>query len=92
MKKLKSLLNKFIRDKDGKVAIFMWPNLPLIGWLVFMVMAHFVSSSRLKTDFLFISSAFLFTWSYLEIRQGTSYARRLLGLVVFIKIIVSHLK
>ncbi len=85
-------LRKFIRDKHGKVAIWQTPNVPLLGWLLFMLATHLIHDPHLKAGVQFLSSAFLLTWAYLEIRSGVSGFRRLLGAVVMLNIAVNHLR
>jgi hypothetical protein len=79
---MKKTLKKFVSNKDGKVAIVQSPNLPIIGWFMSLVVAQFLNTGYLKTGLLSLSSAFIFLWAYLEIVQGASYFRRLLGLIV----------
>lgn len=87
-----SLLDKFIRDKHGKIATWQIPNLFLVSWFAFAATAHLFHAGHLRTGLEFISSALLFAWAYLEIRHGTSYFRRTLGLVVLFWVIASHFK
>jgi hypothetical protein len=87
-----SPLDKFIRDKHGKIATWQRPNLPIVGWFVFAATAHLFHAGHLRTGLEFISSAFLFTWAYLELRHGASYFRRSLGLVVLFWVAASHFK
>ena len=83
---------KFWRDADGKVVLGQIPNLPLIGWLVFAVRAWISGASHWRSAAGFISSAFLFTWAYLELTQGANYFRRLVGLVVLAAVVGSRLR
>lgn len=80
----------FFKDKDGKVVITQWPNIPIIGWLAFKVLSMLIDSANLKNWFENLSLAFLFTFAYLEITSGASYFRRLLGLVVMVAVIMSY--
>lgn len=54
------LLDKFFKDNKGKIVIIQPPNLPIIGWFVFMVIAFVIPSGILKTGFSSFASAFLF--------------------------------
>ncbi|MBC7869179.1 hypothetical protein H7X69_03330 [Candidatus Saccharibacteria bacterium] len=89
---LKRLTNKLVKDKNNNVVILQFPNLPLIGWFVLILFAQFVPSGLLKTGFENLSSALLFVWAYLEITQGASYARRLLGVVVITVVISGYFR
>ena len=85
---IKHLIDKIIRDKDNNVVLMQFPNPPLIGWLIFLIIAQFVPSGFFKIGFTNLSGGLLFVWSYLEITQGSSYARRLLGAVVMISVLL----
>jgi hypothetical protein len=89
-KDYRSVWDKFWKDGKGKITVWQTPNLPLIGWFVFMIVAKILDSGATKNSLQFLSTAFLFTWAYLEITSGVSYFRRLLGLVILAGIILSH--
>jgi hypothetical protein len=72
----------FFKDHDGQLVIWQWPNIPLIGWAVFKVLSLITQAGTLKTWSAHLSTAFLFTWAYLEITGGASYFRRVLGTIV----------
>ncbi|MBC7943623.1 hypothetical protein H7X68_03950 [Candidatus Saccharibacteria bacterium] len=85
---IKRLASKFIRDKNNNIVIWQSPNLPLFGWFIFMIMAYLAPSEFFKTGFTDLSRTFLFVWSYLEIAQGSSYFRRLVGVIIMLVILV----
>lgn len=78
----------FFKDSNGKLAVWQWPNVPLIGWMLFKVFSIILSSPSIKNWSENLSTAFLFTWAYLEITGGTSYFRRFLGVLVMVASIV----
>jgi hypothetical protein len=86
-----SLLNRFIRDKSGRIVVWQTPNLPLIGWFVFMVVARF-ADGNLRTGLQLGSTILLLVWAFLEIVKGVNYFRRLLGLFVFALTVMSHFR
>ena len=88
--KIKSL-EHFFKDSKGQVAVWQAPNKPLYGWILFKLLS-LTPSGHLKTGFGHISTAFLFTWAYLELTKGVSYFRRSLGLVVLIAVVIDLLK
>ena len=92
VKSIKLLFTNFVRDKNGRIVISQTPNIPLIAWFLFMLVAHIVGLSYLKNGFEYLSAAFLFVWAYLELTSGSSYFRRLLGLIVLLGIIWSSFK
>lgn len=86
------MISDFFKDKDGKVAIWQTPNIPLSVWLVAAIVARLMPNARIKTTVEFIGTLFLFTWAYMEFHAGASWFRRILGLVVGIAILVPHFK
>jgi len=83
-------LSDFIHDKDGNVKLIQIPNIPLIAWAVFLVLAKVFGSSTAHRGFSDLSKAALFTWAYLEIKAGESPARRTLGGIVMILLIAGY--
>ena len=77
------------RDERDRIVVWQPPNIPIVGWIVFMLLARLATDSDLGTAFGHISTAFLFTWGYLELFQGVNYFRRLLGLVMLLITIAS---
>lgn len=83
IRELQFAIDWLVRGKDGRAYIFQFPNLPIIGWFASMVIAQ-LTTANLKTGFSSIGFAFLSIWCYLEITQGSSRFRRILGGVVAI--------
>ena len=83
---------KFVRDKEGRIAVWQTPNLPLVAWIVFKMLSMVVAQKNLQDGFSLISSAFLFTWAFLEMTEGDSYFRRVIGLVVFAALLVGFFR
>lgn len=81
---------KFFKDADGHWAIWQWPNIPLYGWIACELLSFVIKQQHLHTGLARLSTAFLFTWAYLEITRGVNYFRRLLGAIVMIGLIVSY--
>jgi hypothetical protein len=48
-----------------------------------------IPAGVINAGFANLSTAFLFTWAYLEITQGASYFRRVLGAVVLAGVLMS---
>lgn len=80
----------FFKDKNNKFVLAQMPNIPLLGWFLFMLSIHAVADQVLKTGLGFVSSAFLFTWAYLEITDGSSRARRVLGLIIMVSVVITR--
>lgn len=64
------------------------PNFLLSTALLFAVLAYFMPDGyRIEAIFSAICYGVLFAWAWQEIRSGTNWFRRLLGLVVFILLV-----
>lgn len=85
-----SFIDKFYKDKDGKVVIAQKPNLPILVWVASIIITR-LSSGEIQSIFSLIGFGALFTWAWLEIFQGDSYFRRALGLVVLVFTIYNRL-
>jgi hypothetical protein len=82
--------HSFFKDKEGNLAIIAWPNVPIIGWAIFKLIALLVTKGRIHNGSEQLSMALLYTWAYLEITSGVNYFRRLLGLIVLSALVVGY--
>jgi hypothetical protein len=82
--KPKTVIDKVFRDKHGKLTLGQMPNAPIIAWAVFSILSIVVKTGKLHRGFDTLSSAFLFTWAYLELTAGDSIFRRVLGATVLV--------
>ena len=89
--RIKKYVKAFVSDKHGNVVIWQMPNLPLILWFVFMLAAY-ATHGQIRTVLAVASTASLLVWAFLEIVQGASYFRRVLGMIVFIATVYSRLQ
>lgn len=87
MKKTTHALERFFKDKDGKVVIGQTPNAPILVWAVLLVANLFIHNSHIGT----LQNVFLFVWAYLELTDGVNYFRKALGAVIALGIIVGIL-
>ena len=85
---MQALFNTIFKDKHGNVVIWQWPNLALIGWITFSLLALIFNKGRINTGLSTIATSFIFTWSYLELTKGTNYFRRSIGLIVMVLVVV----
>lgn len=81
----------FVRDAHGKIVIGQLPNWLIYGWLVSAILEKVITNGSVYNLLHFLSAALLFTWAYLEVTKGDSRLRRLLGVVVIIALLLSHL-
>jgi len=88
--KRRSFIDKSIKDRDGRVALWLTPNLPLTIWIVARVLMWPLSGTDEKAAWV-VAVAALFIWTVLELLQGVNYFRRALGLVVLILTVTSAL-
>ncbi len=88
----KRLANKLVRDKNNEIVWWQFPNPPLMGWFVFLVLAQVIAPGSLRTGLTQLSGGLLFVWAYLEITQGVTYFRRLLGVIVFLAVLVGYFR
>jgi len=89
---MRKILDWLIRGKDGNVHLLQLPNTPIMGWFVSVLIAHLLARGTVKTGFTNLSFAFLAIWCYLEITQGTSRFRRVLGVIVAIAMVYSFFR
>ena len=92
MSEQRTFLDRAIKDKDGKIAIWQLPNLPLLTWLIATALTKVMSKGKSHALFIAIAFGALFTWAVMELLSGVNYFRRLLGLVVLSAMIVGKLK
>jgi len=88
-----TFIDKCYKDPRGKVTLAQKPNLPILLWIICKVLLAFIKddTSKLYSFLDIVAFGVLFTWSWLEIFEGTNYARRLLGLVVLCLLIIGRI-
>lgn len=80
--KFREVLNMFIRDKHGRIALIQMPNVPLVSFFTSSILARVIHQSKLVHSFQMLAFGTLFAWAWLEVFQGASYARRTLGVLI----------
>lgn len=90
MNKSYSLWNKFWKDSKGHVVIFQWPNTILWCWIVFTLLTKVFTDGSANRIFETLAFGSLFVWGWLELTDGVNYFRRILGLIMLIIIVRSH--
>lgn len=83
-------LRRFFSDRHGRIVVAQWPNAPLLAWAGLSVASH-ASRGGWSGYFGLFATAALVTWAWLEISQGDSPFRRVLGGVVLAWLVVSRL-
>jgi hypothetical protein len=77
-------VKKAFYDEHGNLALFQFPNAPIIIWALAALAGHIFTSSWPHKIFSFISLFAIIIWALLEIFSGVSYFRRALGLIVLV--------
>lgn len=84
-------LLRLFKDPGGNIVIWQSPNLPLIGWAVCKALSMTIDNRDISAGLAHIATLLLFTWAYLEIKDGASVFRKILGIVIMSLIIHSML-
>lgn len=72
-----------LRDRQGRLVLWQPPNLALIIWMVAWVVAWFLRGTVHQLVH-FAGGVALFIWAVLELFDGATPFRRLLGLIVLV--------
>lgn len=83
---------KFFKDTKGHVVVWQTPNVPLVGWGLFIISTHILHTASWQQLASYMSFGFIFTWAWLELTVGVNYFRRTLGLVILVFSILSRLR
>lgn len=86
-----TFIDKFFKDKNGKLALTAAPNIPIVIWTAATVAYKLIGHGSLHTALSFIAFAAILIWAVLEITLGVNYFRRALGLAVLIFSLYNHL-
>lgn len=81
---------RFFRDKNGNLILWQFPNPPLIAWGLATGLAM-VASGKGEDVAELVAFGSLFTWAWLELFQGVTGFRRLLGAIVLIGSVITRL-
>lgn len=81
---------QFFKDKHGKIVLFQRPNLPIIGWIAFLVLSK-ITTGTVQDVTAWLSFVLLVFWALLEIIWGVSPFRRLLGIVILAASVVNRI-
>ena len=79
---MKTKILRLFQDKHGHVAVWQWPNFPILAWAVCGVASRMLAAGAIHAGLARLSGAFLFAWAYMELTKGVSPFRRILGLIV----------
>jgi hypothetical protein len=80
----KAVIDSFFKDKRGNWAVVQFPNVLLSVWILLVIVTFFVSDKHIRV----LQSTVLFAWAYIEVMQGSSYFRKMLGAVVLVGVVL----
>jgi hypothetical protein len=80
-------IDRFFKDKHGKVMLYQRPNLLISAWLVLTLIDLLFLQGKYQPIRIF-STAILFAWAYDELRSGDTPFRKTLGAVVLLGIFI----
>jgi hypothetical protein len=83
-------MRSFFEDERGRIVVWQFPNLPLWVWAASTIASRFWSG-RPGAAASLVAFGALFTWAWLELFDGASRFRRLLGAVVLIAAVASRI-
>jgi hypothetical protein len=72
-------LKRFFQDENGQYVVAQWPNVPAYLAFASLLLTRMSAGTDLYRLFERITFGTIFLWSYLEITQGESPFRRVLG-------------
>lgn len=79
---MKHKLQDFFTDREDKVVLGQWPNVPLIIWLGSALLNRVIESPGLSSALTFLAFSAGGYWAVLELARGDSPFRRTLGAAV----------
>ncbi len=92
MTRLKLLVERFFKDKDGKWVILEFPNTILIMWFVTVIANMVITDIEITKSLGRLGDAVLFAWAYLELTKGSSYFRQTLGGLVLLMLVINFFR
>ncbi len=86
-----SIIDKVVRDKDGRVVLWQRPNLPILVWAGARAL-QWPLSGRAEQFVGLVGTGALLVWAVLELFSGVNYFRRALGLLVLVVLLAAVLR
>ncbi len=86
-----SFIEKCYKDSDGKVVVAQFPNLPLFVWVIATLLVKVVPEGPFTQLLELVAFGAIFTWAWLELFSGSTYIRRLLGLVILSLVVFTRI-
>jgi len=90
MGKHTDVVQSFFKDRDGHWAIIAFPNALLLAWLASVILTKFIQDGKAHDGLSLLGSATLFAWAYLELTEGVSSFRRVVGAIILLTVSVGY--
>ncbi|HEX5797724.1 MAG TPA: hypothetical protein VFX79_00055 [Candidatus Saccharimonadales bacterium] len=84
-------ITKFFKNSNGRVVIVQWPNAFVLIWAGLSMLSK-VANDEISANIALLATISLLIWAYLEIKNGESPFRRVLGAIVLIFIVIGIIK
>jgi hypothetical protein len=81
-------IDRFFKDKHGRVVLYQRPNLLISAWLMLTVIDLLFLHGKYQPVCI-LTTAILFAWAYDEVRRGDTPFRKILGAVVLLGIFIT---
>lgn len=86
-----TLFRSLFRTDEGNIVLWQSPNPPLIAWIVLRVLAIILPNADLRSSASSLATIAISIWAYLELTDGVTVFRRVIGATVLVVITVSLL-
>lgn len=91
-KRKETFSDRFWLDREGRLAVWQRPNLPLIVWLLTIAIQIVLGASNQISQYSkAVGAISLLVWAVLEAYKGVCYFRQLLGVFVIILMALIYL-
>lgn len=84
--------DRWFHDEAGRLVVFQRPNPPLIVWLAARLAGLVVKSGWALEVVDAVGFGALFTWAWLEVSDGSSRFRRVLGGIVMVGLVAGRVR
>lgn len=88
----KTFIDWFFKDAHDKWAVIQLPSPLLWLWLILVIATSLLGSTHIGNSLKLLQSAVLFAWAYLELTDGASNFRKLLGGIIFVVVIAGFFR
>lgn len=87
--KLKKIFKKLFLDKNGRIVVAQFPNVPITIWFLGLLISTIFPGLSYINFVNIIATSSLIIWTALEIYSGVNLFRKILGIAVLIILLIS---